>query len=88
MKFHTEASPDHAKSFDSIAAAGFAADAWFNATSKGERYRVEIYQRHGKVGYVAKIMDDMGFTVGHLAQRSEVHQQIDGIRGQTTQAST
>ena len=79
MRFHTEQSLDRAKSFDTIGQACFASDTWFNATSKGERYRFEIYQRHGKVGYVVKVMDDVGFTVGHLAQRSEVQQQFEAL---------
>jgi hypothetical protein len=63
--------PEQAFRFDTIGMAGLAAEQWFNATSKGEQYTIEIDPRgrHKVVlgTYCVRVKEPEGFTVGYLA---------------------
>jgi hypothetical protein len=83
MNFYIENSPDDAASFGSIVTAGFAANSWLDADPTGKQFRFEIYQPHGKAGgYVVKVMDDMGFTIGHIAMNIRDMIESDPLRNE------
>jgi hypothetical protein len=67
LKFHLVRTLLEAGTFQTIGTAGMMAELWFNATSLGEPYRVEIYQLPGDTGYTVQIRDNDGVHAGYLA---------------------